>query len=222
MTFRTLRKDALALLFAAAACVALGAVFWFAKAADFAVVRLLNPSRSSFVDEVLHWLDRQGPRVLLATAGLALLAVLGWRRLAARRPAAAAWLLGMAWAQAVVNLGKTVVRRLRPLEGELGEALRRIRDVPDVARSLPSGHVTTATAVAAGLWLVLGPGVGKRRHLLALVPPLMMWDRMALGLHHPSDALFGAGAGLLCMAAAAFAVSFYVRGAPGAAAAATA
>lgn len=74
---------------------------------------------------------------------------------------------------------KRVVRRIRP-------------EHPDVAVhvstpsrwSFPSSHATSTTTAA----IVFAPLLGRWTALLA---PAMVWSRMALGVHYPTDVLSG-------------------------------
>jgi membrane-associated phospholipid phosphatase len=214
-TVKPLARDAYALL-ASAVVAAVAAVFFghVAPGADAALTEFLNLDESSWVDRVLKVVDVLGPRVLQAALVLAVLAVFLLPRALSGRHAAVASLVGFAWAQAVTNVFKATVRRDRPLERpDLVSLLREIVRVPDVERSFPSGHVTTATSVAAGLWLLCGAlGLGgKKRHLLAAIPLVMMWDRVAEGLHHPSDACAGAASAALSVGLAALGAALLVR-----------
>lgn len=192
----------LGLLGVAAAVCALG-LWRFAPETDVALVRGLNEAASAdLARKALRWLDRSGPAVLQIGGALVVAAALLFGRTVGVRRTAATWALGFVVAQAVVNTLKTVVRRERPLEADPASFVA-ILPVPDVARSFPSGHVTTSAAVAAGLWLLLGAcGIRSRaRHALILVPLAMLWDRVALALHHPSDALAGIAVAALSVAA---------------------
>ncbi len=193
-----------------------GIAFFFGllPGADARTVAALNPDQRAFFDGPLQAVDRFGPIVLQSIGLLTFAAVLMIRRAAAARPAALALLLGFVHSQAVASVLKTVIRRVRPLErADLAPLLRGIEEVPDVARSFPSGHVTTSAAVAAGCWLVAGAfGVSyRKRAAIFFVPLLMAFDRVALGLHHPSDVLAGAALGLAAVGLAAVGIAFATR-----------
>lgn len=210
-------EGGLLVLFGALAAV-VAAVFAAFPAADSGTVALLNADRRSFLDGTLQAVDRFGPLVLQAAGLLLVGATLLLRRSAAARPAAFALLLGFIHSQAAASVLKTLVRRDRPLErADLAPLLRGIEAVPDVARSFPSGHVTTAAAFAAGCWLAAGAfGFSvRRRAWLCVIPLVMAWDRVALGLHHPSDAFAGIALGCAAVGFAAIGIAFATRSAEG-------
>jgi undecaprenyl-diphosphatase len=200
-------KDALRLAAAGFATAGLAAACgFFAPALDAGLVTALNPDRRSALDAVLRGIDAYGPTGLQAVGLLAFAASLLFSRAAPRRLASIALWAGFVLSQTAASVMKTIVRRERPLEREdLAPLLRAIEPLPDVARSFPSGHVTTAAAIAAGLWLWCGGGglLTRVRGFLYLAPLVMAYNRVALGLHHPSDALAGAAAGFLAPAAVA-------------------
>lgn len=134
---------------------------------------------------------------------------------------AAAWLLiGVAgaaldaprrrqWADAVTTVlvahGSSVVckrlaRRVRPAHPSLV-----VHAAVPSRWSFPSSHAASTTAAA----IVYGRLLGTRA--TAVVPPVMAWTRLALGVHYPSDVLSGAGLGA---AVAALASTARVRRSP--------
>jgi membrane-associated phospholipid phosphatase len=82
------------------------------------------------------------------------------------------------------------------------EAILAERAVPDPDFGFISGHVASATALCASLWLFFG--VRSRRWRLALLawPVLMALSRMYLGKHFLADAIGGAATGVLAACAA--------------------
>lgn len=116
------------------------------------------------------------------------LAVTGRRR-AARRVAVAgslAWLL----AQGV----KPVLGRARPYE--LGTSHRLVS--PPAGSSWPSGHAAVATAMAAALTEATERRAAAALGVLAVGVGA---SRVAVGVHHISDVIAGAGVGLVAAAA---------------------
>jgi len=78
---------------------------------------------------------------------------------------------------------KRVARRLRPEHDDL------TTHVSTPSRwSFPSSHATSTTTTA----IVFAPLLGR---WTALLPPVMAWSRMALGVHYPTDVLAGTALG---------------------------
>jgi membrane-associated phospholipid phosphatase len=78
---------------------------------------------------------------------------------------------------------KRVARRVRPVHPALAT------HVGTPSRwSFPSSHATSTTTAA----VVFAPLVGRWTLVL---PPVMAWSRLALGVHYPTDVLSGAALG---------------------------
>ncbi len=119
-------------------------------------------------------------------------ALLAWRR----RQEAALWLVsGWAMTCSTVELLKWLIARARPPVPFLTTAM---------GGSFPSGHAAESLFVFFYLWIVLGGspflrhrglwGAGLRElfsTLLAVLPPLVGYSRVYLGVHWPSDVLAG-------------------------------
>ncbi len=110
----------------------------------------------------------------------------GWlrERDRAHRAAWAAGLVGVVVAHTAGVTVKRVVRRVRP----------SLVDVPALVKtpsylSFPSAHSTSTAAAAIGY----GPMVG--RQTMAAITGAMLVSRVLLGVHYPSDVLFGAALG---------------------------
>ena len=110
-----------------------------------------------------------------------------------------AWRLGigMAAAEGLTELVKLVLARTRP---------DFLHQVTARGASFPSGHSLNSIVVWSLLALVIA-SVGRRRkvwaRLLFVLPLLVGWTRVYLGVHWPSDVLGGWGLGLLLVAAIA-------------------
>jgi membrane-associated phospholipid phosphatase len=82
-------------------------------------------------------------------------------------------------AHAISVVVKRVARRIRPVHEDLAV------HVSTPSRwSFPSSHATSTTAAA----IVFAPLLGSWTRL---IPPMMAWSRMALGVHYPTDVLSG-------------------------------
>lgn len=116
--------------------------------------------------------------------------------------------IGMAAGETFSELVKTVAGRARP---------DFLYQVTPRGASFPSGHSLNSLLVWCLLALVIA-SVGRRRkvwaRLLYLLPPLVGWTRIYLGVHWPSDVLAGWAIGLLLLAAIAGAKPGAVPDAP--------
>ncbi len=105
--------------------------------------------------------------------------------------------IGMAAAEALSELVKWVLSRARP---------GFLHQVSVSGSSFPSGHSLNSVVVWCLLALVIA-SVGARRKrwagALLVLPLLVGWSRVYLGVHWPSDVLGGWGLGLLLLAAIA-------------------
>ncbi len=140
--------------------------------------------------------------VALVTVGFGLLwlAQRAWRELAL--------LLGVAGAEILFQVLSTVIGRPRPHFPDPFEGL--------TIAGFPSGHTVTSTALACVLLYIFLPQIARPawRVVLALAALLLvawvMFSRLFLGSHFPTDVLAGAALGIAWAALVATAVDRYV------------
>jgi membrane-associated phospholipid phosphatase len=132
----------------------------------------------------------------------AAIALVGWFDLAGEGRQGHAGLVAsvesVLWAEAITHFAKAAIGRKRPVL--YTELAPEVADVQSNQRSMPSGHASTAFALATSYWLT-------RRNLTEDDKPWLRWvlmagaagvgiERVLAGKHHPSDVLVGAGVGV--------------------------
>jgi membrane-associated phospholipid phosphatase len=107
-----------------------------------------------------------------------------------------AWLCAAPFAIAFARVGKMLLVSPRPA-AEIDNS--HIRIVGEVLHnvSMPSGHTTTAFAVAAGIFFALPPELRRRHWWILLLAAGTGLSRIAVGAHWPGDVAVGASLGLL-------------------------
>ncbi len=179
---------------------ALAGLLLLAAALILATTRLDRPLMESFYFRppallpVARVLTQFGSLAVLIPAGaLAMLFALR------HHGADLAWRLGigMAAAAGLTELVKFVLARTRP---------DFLHQVTARGSSFPSGHSLNSMVIWTLIALVIA-SVGRRRKVwarpLLVLPLLVGWTRMYLGVHWPSDVLGGWGLGLLLVSAIA-------------------
>jgi membrane-associated phospholipid phosphatase len=107
-----------------------------------------------------------------------------------------AWICAAPFAILFARLGKGLLVSPRPA-AEVDNAQMRI--VGEVLHnvSMPSGHTTTAFAVASAIYFALTPAQRKRHWWILLLAAGTGLSRIAVGAHWPGDVAVGISLGLL-------------------------
>jgi membrane-associated phospholipid phosphatase len=107
-----------------------------------------------------------------------------------------AWVCAAPFAAAFARIGKEWIVSPRPAAVVDNQHIRVVGEVMHTV-SMPSGHTTTAFAVACAMYLALN-GAQKKRHVWVLLLALGTGlSRIAVGAHWPGDVAVGMCLGLL-------------------------
>ncbi|MCX8517280.1 MAG: phosphatase PAP2 family protein [Rhodoferax sp.] len=107
-----------------------------------------------------------------------------------------AWVCAAPFAMLFARLGKSLLDSTRPA-AEVDMAHLRIVGEVLHNNAMPSGHTTTAFAVATAMLLALPPVQRKKHGWLLLLACGTGLSRIAVGAHWPGDVAVGASLGLL-------------------------
>ncbi len=107
-----------------------------------------------------------------------------------------AWVCAAPFATLFARLGKGYLVSPRPA-AEIDNAQMRIVGEVLHSVSMPSGHTTTAFAVAGSIFFALTPAQRKRHGWLWLLAAGTGLSRIAVGAHWPGDVAVGISLGLL-------------------------
>lgn len=107
-----------------------------------------------------------------------------------------AWLCAAPFAILFARLGKSLLISPRPAAQVDNQQMRIVGEVLHSV-SMPSGHTTTAFAVASGIFFALSPAQRRRHGWLLLLALGTGVSRIAVGAHWPGDVVVGIGLGLL-------------------------
>ena len=108
-----------------------------------------------------------------------------------------AWLCAAPFAAVLARVGKEWLDSPRPAALIDNAQMRIIGEVMHNV-SMPSGHTTTAFAVASALYFALPQAVRGRYGWLWLLALGAGLSRIAVGAHWPGDVVVGAALGMLC------------------------
>jgi membrane-associated phospholipid phosphatase len=108
-----------------------------------------------------------------------------------------AWVCAVPFAALFARVGKGLIVSPRPA-AEIDNAQMRIVGEALYNVSMPSGHTTTAFAVATAIYLALTPAQRARHVWIVLLALGGGLSRIAVGAHWPGDVAVGISLGLLC------------------------
>lgn len=166
------------------------------KTLDAAVLLRINHSNHPLLNEIMWILSMSWHTYLLVI----LCAVAIYRRYRLKR--AVEFLVGcamvVACADITANIAKHSVKRYRPTHhAELGPQLNVVNEYRGGKYGFFSAHAANSWAIVTFLFLSMKFINRRLRLLLFLYPPLIMYSRMYLGVHYPSDVLTGMVCGII-------------------------
>jgi membrane-associated phospholipid phosphatase len=107
-----------------------------------------------------------------------------------------AWICAAPFATLFARAGKSLLVSPRPAAEVDNDRMRIVGEVLHNV-SMPSGHTTTAFAVATAIFLALTPTQRKRHWWILLLAAGTGLSRIAVGAHWPGDVAVGVSLGLL-------------------------
>jgi undecaprenyl-diphosphatase len=165
------------------------------KMFDRNLLLAINGTHSPFLDVVMWQMSLTWPTVLLVV----LSAIAIYRRYNLRK--GAEFLLGcaivLACTDLTANLVKHEVKRYRPTHNtEIQKKVRTLKNYYGGQYGFASGHSSNNFGVAAYIFLCFHWMKIRNRVWIFLLPLLIVYSRMYLGVHYPSDIIMGMLIGL--------------------------
>ena len=163
---------------------------------DRTLLLKINSTHSPLLDVIMWYASKTWPTVLIVL----IVAYFVYRKFKFKR--AMEFILGCALVAAAADLTSNTVKhgmkRFRPTHNlEIREKVRLVNNYQGGKYGFFSGHASTTFGVVT--FIVLCANWLRRRYtyLLALYAFLVVYSRMYLGVHYPSDIFFGIITGIL-------------------------
>lgn len=171
-------------------------MFEMLKQFDRDLLLTINGYHHHWVDPIMWFLSMTWPTILIVLA----VGAYFYRRSGGRR--ALEFVLGCAIVFACTDLTsnaiKHTVKRYRPTHNlEIREKIHTVNDYRGGKYTFFSGHSANTFGVITFLFLALQHFPVRKRIWIFLYPLLVVYSRMYLGVHYPSDILTGMVDGLL-------------------------
>jgi undecaprenyl-diphosphatase len=156
----------------------------------------INATHSPVVDVIMWYASKTWPTVLLVL----FVAYFVYRKFHLKR--AMEFILGCALVAATADLTSNTVKhgvkRFRPTHNtEIREKIRLVNAYQGGKYGFFSGHASTTFGVATFMILVVNWLRKRYMFLIGLYAFLVVYSRMYLGVHYPSDIFFGILTGIL-------------------------
>jgi undecaprenyl-diphosphatase len=165
------------------------------KELDRNLLLSINSHHHPWIDQVMWFLSLTWPTIFIILA----VAFYFYRRFFPRK--ALEFLVGCAIVFACCDLSsnsiKHSVKRYRPTHNlEIRQKVHTVNDYVGGKYTFFSGHAANTFGIITFIFLCLKNIPFKRRLLLYLYPLLVVYSRMYLGVHYPSDIFTGTCVGL--------------------------
>jgi undecaprenyl-diphosphatase len=166
------------------------------EALDRALLLKINALHNPFLDVLMWYISQSWPTVLLVL----IISYTVYRKFHARK--AMEFLVGCAIVFACTDLSSNAmkhgVKRYRPSHNhEIREKVRILRDYSGGKYGFFSGHAANTFGVVTFIFLFVSWMSRRHMWIIGAYPFLVVYSRMYLGVHYPSDIIIGMLDGLL-------------------------